>query len=254
MSKRYRTHGDASAAKRYKKSKKISSIIKAIMGRGSNNIDGQNFMNWSGRAKSLPQKTLVYKGGWGRFMPDKFFTYIYEAELWADTTAGGNIDYIIKANSAYDPWDGLSANTMMGFAEMMQMYHQYKVHSCMVEGEVVNNDTDDPVNFYLIPMWTSTTQAARGEESIALPGCQSTMVANQTGSGKLRCYIRMKDVFGVRNLDSEDYAGTSSSDPTQKYYIHWVMANRSGNALNVECKVKITMFIQFYNQSYIFSQ
>lgn len=216
------------------------------------NTTSSGWMNDGGFGRALPRKTLVYRGGWGRFMPDRYFTYLSEAELWPDTTAGGAIDYIIKANSAYDPWDGLSTNSMMGFDNMMGIYHNYKVHSCRVDIEVVNNDGDDPVNIYLIPMWTSTTQAARGEETIALPNCKSAIVTNQTGPGRISCYVRMKDVLS--QTSDLSMAGTASTDPTQLYYIHVVFANRSGNALAVEAKSKITMFVEFFNPSYIFAQ
>lgn len=217
---------------------------RGVRGRYVSSGFGSGFIG-SGKTRSIAKASLSYNGAWGRYMPEVFYTNMYNAEFWTDTTAGGVVDHVIKCNSIHDPWNALSANSVLGVSNMTAIYAWYRVFSCTIEIELVNNDTDDPVKIYIIEGPTADSYTARGEDLIGMPGAVQLLVPNQAGAGHLRKKIQIGRQLGLLKADTSQM-GAMGADPTRLVYAHLIFQNVSGNALNCVAQVRICFRVQLF--------
>lgn len=193
----------------------------------------------TGRFPALQKNVLTYHGTWGRFLPDTFYTNLYNAESWVDTYATGEFDHVVKANSIHDPWNALSNNAVLGHSLMEQIYYWYQVISCTMECEMVNV-ADDPVRVHLFPADVSTSFSSKGEDLDAMPSSAHTLVPSSHGTGRIRLRINIAD----RIRGNANDRALMNADPTQLTYLHMCLNNYSGGAFNLSITTRISFRVK----------
>jgi hypothetical protein len=193
------------------------------------------------------EEVVVYsKPSRGQFLPNVFINECTYADIYADTTAGGFVDWIYRGNSAYDPDYGAGGGRAIGFSQMSGMYGNYKVTASSAELTVVNNDTDDPVFMCLTPSTTATAFTIGDiEPIISRPRVKWTIAAQVQGSKKITHASTTKSLFDVKDLDEDTYGATVGANPTSAWYWHLTLFNKSGNALNCVWAMKIRYTVRW---------
>lgn len=191
----------------------------------------------SGRFVTLPKNSLSFSGTWGRFMPDNLYTNMYNSESWVETAGTGHFDHVVKANSIYDPWNALSANSVLGHGMLEHLYYWYQVYSCVMEVEAVNNGTQG-VRMHILQDAQSTSLSSKGEALDTFPGAVHQMIP-PAGLGRLRYKINIAKVL-TTHVDKAAW----NSDPTYLAYLHLIFNNYTGAALNLDVTCRLTFRVK----------
>lgn len=193
-----------------------------------------------------PSGSQMHFSGPG-LLPMRFTTNQVFNATGALTTAGGFYDWVFRGNSVYDPDATIGGTTASGFDAMSRIYTWYKIYSSTIQVTVVNNDSDDPIHISLIPNAISASYVVGDVNDIpAQPYCRDMIVTNQVGEGKLIHYAKTRALFSVRNIDDVAFDGTTTGNPTNQWYWHMVVSNRSTNALACEINIKISYKVTWY--------
>jgi len=206
------------------------SMVKSFNSRINGTSISANRMKWHGQG----------------FVPVRFDTIMDYGYFWKFTEAAGFYDWVIRANSIFDPDVAVGGDSCTGLDQISGIYKHYKVSGCAVELSIVNNDTDDPVNVCIIPNNFSASYAVANINSIiAMPYAKNIIVANQAGAGRISHYMASKVMFDVANLDSVNFSAATDANPGTIWYFHICIFNHSGNALNVETKFRARYYTEF---------
>jgi len=194
-------------------------------------------------ANSIMANRMKFRGP--GFVPQRYDTQFDYGFLYKFTDATGFYDWVIRANSLYDPDFALGGESATGLDAISGIYKHYKVVGCSIEVTGVNNDTDDPVHIVIIPNLFSASYAVANSNSIlAMPYARSITIANQAGAGTVSNYMSSKVMFCVRDLDSVNFSSDVTTNPGTIWYWHVCMFNKSGNALNLEARLKCRFYTQ----------
>jgi len=203
-------------------------------------------------ANSIMANRMKFRGP--GFVPQRFDTIMDYGYLYKCTDATGFYDWVLRANSIYDPDFALGGDSVTGLDQIANLYKHYKVTGCAIEVTAVNNDSDDPIHVVLIPNCFSASYAIANSNAIlGMPYSKQVTVANQAGAGSVSNFMSSKVILCVTNLDSVNHSADVTTNPGTLWYWHVCIFNKSGNALNVELKLKMKYYTSFseltaYNQ------
>lgn len=178
-------------------------------------------------------------------MPPVFETTMQYCAVWNETTAGGYVDWVYKANSIYDPQNGVGGDSVYGETEMAYIWTYYKVLSSTVVLDVVNHDTDDELRVTVVPHILSAALTEKADP-LSMAGAKS--IVCQYGA-KTLSLTNAADTVTMLNLTAltNEITGTATAgDPSLLWYWHVLLHNVSANALNASVTLRIKFRVRYH--------
>lgn len=188
----------------------------------------------------------------GSYMPDQLITNIRFAAMYADTSAGGALDLVIRGNSPYDPYVSVGGEEGAGWDELAAIYTKYKVLASSIKLTIVNLDSDDPVFTGIFPSVNSSSATTVDAQSQAY-GKTAPPATLNGGHTTVSNYMATRCLLSGAYNDS-DVTALVSADPTTQWYWHCLFKNISGNALNLNYKVELNYRVMFFSRTYAHQQ
>lgn len=139
-------------------------------------------------ARSSVSRNLTWKG---RAFPPICRTKLKYVDTAAPASAGGSVEFLIRANSAFDPYYAAGGHQPMGFDQYAGIYDSYRVLSMSYKLTFSSTDNTDSRQVHLV-VWANNvaTTAASLSDAIEQAGSKYTIVRYPGGephiiSGKI---------------------------------------------------------------------
>jgi hypothetical protein len=207
---------------------------KKQMPRARNRRNKQSSRVWNSGQQLLtnPTKSIV---------PYNYRTTMTYGYTWLNNTAiPGFYDWVIRANSVYDPDVALGGDSAYGTDQIKAMWQMYRVIGSRIKISVVNLDATNPVNVVLIPNASSAAYAAAQQDGLLNhPRAKNMMVDRYDGSKCLSHTMTTTQAFGVRDVDDIGFSAAFNADPSHIWYWHIVSFNNAGVAANCELRLEV---------------
>jgi hypothetical protein len=160
---------------------------------------------------------------------------------------GSSGNYVYTLNGLYDPDISGGGAQPTGFDEYMAMYNHYRVTSCSVRA-IVSLSSAVPTAFCLTPYRNSGTPPASFRDALALGGPFGLISTSAGASVELNLHVDVARWQGY-NLDSVNYAGSASANPTLLFYFgvfHESVDGSTSHSMNAV--LRITYTVKFYDR------
>ncbi len=176
-------------------------------------------------------------------MPDKcrvklkFFTGI----TYVTGTANGSI---FRGNGPFDPDNDAPGSQPGGYDQWAAFYSHYRVFGSQFTLSLVNIGAD-PCRILVLPQLTTTNPGiADGAEQ---PYATVRNMSSVNGGGKvfIKKYMRSKKIFG-RSQESTAYSSLVTSVPNVQWYWKIRASSLTLNDLNLDGRVEILYYMEFY--------
>lgn len=187
-----------------------------------------------------------------QIIPDRYFVKL-RYQCHNNISSIVIADYQYRGNSPFDPEVAIGGRQPAGFDQIMTLYNNFRCHGSKITVEFINGQTGQtpavaivPVNAAAIPAYTNIDQIQQD------PYARSSIMTIAGGSRDkvmLKAYMTTKKFFGYKSISQEtDFIGDVSNNPTIQWYWFVAGVNYSGTATNIEIRVTITYFTEFFNR------
>ncbi len=218
----------------------------------SNTVNRHN-NNLESSYDSQGGKMTIYKTP-GRYAPDRLrVRLIYQDPTGSRTTTGSSLSSNWRyRSSAFDPDPLLLTGSIPGYAELANLYSQYRVHAMHLNLDVANQDTQA----YIVVCWPGTfninnnslSASDLAEFSGNVLGV-SKMVGGASGMNvaKLKTSAFGQQLVGPQFRTDMDWASSTSTNPLKEFYINVGAYSPLGNqAYPLVVQARIIYDIEFF--------
>lgn len=163
--------------------------------------------------------------------PDKRRSKLrYVETLTLDPGAGGTAQNLFRTIGCYDPNFSLGGHQPYGFDQWMAVYKHYHVVSSKISIQACASATGTTKSwrFGITPIDRSTSLPGLADDLMEITGSVYTLLETGNGPKKLTLKQNSSKTFGVKDvMDSDELAGTVSSNPAENTY--WIVWCGNGN-------------------------
>lgn len=192
-------------------------------------------------------------------IPDRTFLKMkYSEVILVDASALGQYN-VFRGNSIHDPNYFIGGGSATSIAEWSLFYERYRVHASKMKVEVLNINTtaqNSTVLVALVPSNEPNLSSIPVEDVNTLPYCKYTTISAASGGpmpAKLTAFMSTKKMYGLNNINDEDYASTIASTPYKQWYWDLSYANLAGsgasNTVTLRVLVTITYYVELYKRT-----
>jgi len=177
-------------------------------------------------------------------------------------SVGGVLNYLTYAvNGCYDPYTGAGGHqpryfdTFCGANTTSAPYRQYRVFGCKVDATFINTAGTIGEQGQVF-LHARTANSAALVDIIDLgesPNVRQKPLGSSNGGGitSLSMYVSMKKMLAVKDLkDSEFSAGDYQANALDTVYVDVGMAPYLLQNANYTCVLKLTFYVEFFDQNY----
>lgn len=177
------------------------------------------------------------------------FNYLFTA---SSTVA---VEYPYVGNSIYDPDPAIGGASADGFNQWMALYEYYRVHASDLKVNVNADYSGASPNYsnvrvITVPSTTATWTLSVNAAATSRFAKESHISWSGGGMCVLNNSITTCKVLGIRSNEGDMYSlsGTSSSNPTIKWYWHLLIQGMSTADLKVFTEIRITYHVELWKR------
>lgn len=169
---------------------------------------------------------------------------------------GVSVAQTFRVNSLYDPdYTGIG-DQPVGFDELSAFYSKYRVRACKIKFSIWNyysggNDTTNNLSSLIFAMvfrnhdqsttlTTGTARAMRGTKFVPI-------VSADAGVTTITYYVTMRDYFGQDDIEDDDYAAATSTNPVNSAFVTLQAGSPSG-VTSFSCGFRYHAMFTFYGE------
>lgn len=169
----------------------------------------------------------------------------YNTSAILDAPLGGLLtDYVIRANSVFDPdFTGVGSQPV-GFDQMAAFYDHYTVIGAVIRATFLNQDSNDPqtVGIYVADVGTSE---ANRNKILSNPNCRFTTLggaASNRGVSTIVYKLNPNKFLGIGSpISNPNTRPQTTTNPTEQCFFHLFSAGIDGAANPSNVLVNITI-------------
>lgn len=139
------------------------------------------------------------------------------------TVADTPVTQIVRANSCRDPLSSDSNVQPLGFAEMMKFYNHGICFKSSIRVELQSNNAAGSTGSYhvVLALRDDATPITFIQQLLNAKRYQQTAMlpSNYNGTKVLKASVDMKQFFGLKSLEDDQFEFTSATDSTEQ--AHW---------------------------------
>lgn len=194
---------------------------------------------------------VIVRGPW--IMPDTLFTKLPYTETFNLSAVSYN-DSIFRGNSIYDPYFSGAGHQPLAYDQLTALYNMYTVMGCKATLTVI--PTSSGVSQSDVQMSILASNDSGGLISYDLvsetPYNKTKYVGNaSTGPKTISSFYRTSKILGVSKrkiMDDDQFSAVYNTNPAHNYYIHFFIADLTGDLLTCTFKVKLVYYVRFYDR------
>ncbi len=200
------------------------------------------------RRRNARNKLTVYKFPGVSSVPDMLITKLkYSDQLTLGNNVTPSFTNVFTLNGLFDVDITNVGHQPMGFDQFMRFYDRYEVRASKIMVQITNQEViETTVSVY--PSETITPAAGINDAVEQNYGKNITIASNESGGTKiLRNYMTIRKLEG-RQINSANFTGTATSNPTSTRY--WILQGSSidGNNIDIALHLNLIYYVRFYKR------
>lgn len=198
------------------------------------------------------QQTVIHRG---IGIPSIFLTKL-KFNYSQKFTASSFNDFIIRANSVYDPLYAVGGLQPMYYDELANLYQRYCVLSSSCQATFTNASAVGEAAFIKVGMYPlgDSTSPANITEATERDNCKYAQLGPNTGDQgiiQMKSYAKNSSVIGkARDENTDDIlSADTASNPIRQVYWHLWSGTMDGlSNTNLYLDVTMTYYVKFYDR------
>lgn len=198
------------------------------------------------------QQTVIHRG---IGIPSIFLTKLKFNYSQKFNSAAFN-DFLIRANSVYDPLYAVGGLQPMYYDELANLYQRYCVLSSSCQVTFVNAVASGEPGFIKVGMYPlgDTTSPANITEATERDNCKYAQLGPNTGDQgivQMKSYCKNSSIVGkARDENTDDIlSADTASNPIRQVYWHIWNGTLDGiSNTNIYVDITVTYYVKFYDR------